>query len=633
MKYCLGGFLTLFFITNLFSNPIIVHSEDFNDCAAVTWQNIAASADNDAADQWSCSASPGTYLINGAGGGADEDWLVSPVINMDEQAGEYLIFEYFNDFDGADIEWFYSTDFSGNYTTADLENATWNTIEIDPYDIGNDTYISNFLPHAAIDISMINGTNVYFALKYSAGGNVADSRYWEIDNIKILADYYGLISNTETCEDLKTSLFNLIDSHNVIEYTSSDFDVWDSQFVTDLRLNDNSTTYIVKDRYSEIPGGAEPYEFTHGLDRDQGGNVTEEGLFYNREHVFPRSWWGGGNTPQVDTQYTDIHILVPADKFVNLQRSNFPMAEVGIPDETFLNSSQLGPSITTGYTETVFEPIDEYKGDFARIFLYMAVRYEDQIDDWETLDSRGDDVLNGDPYLVYEDWYRDLLISWHNADAVSDEEKDRNNAIFSIQGNRNPFVDHPEYVDAIWVDPCVPLGVSLTAFIAKQIEEEVLLEWSTSSETNNAYFEMEHSLDGVDFESLGRVEGKGNSTVLQEYQHLHRSPAFGYNYYRLRQFDFDGTMTVSGIESIYFEKDKSIRFYPNPVNDVLFIENSTSGGILSYAIKNNLGKTINKIESSDPSIEINLEILAEGLYFIEVWSADRFVKILRFVKI
>jgi hypothetical protein len=98
----------------------------------------------------------------------------------------------------------------------------------------------------------------------------------------------------------------------------------------------------------------------------------------------------------------------------------------------------------------VFEPADQFKGDFARNYFYMATCYENQIGGWQTLDPNGDTVLDGSNDKVFEQWYLDLLYNWHVTDPVSQKEIDRNNAVYAVQGNRNPFIDHPEYVYQIW---------------------------------------------------------------------------------------------------------------------------------------------------------------------------------------
>lgn len=615
------------------ANPTIVHLEDFNDCASVSWTNIAAAADNDNSDMWSCNSTNGTFEVNGFGGGSDEDWLVSPAINMDTYGAEFFTFDYLNDFSGADIELFYTVDFTGNYTTADLEAATWTAIPIDLYDINGDSYVFNFLPYAAIDVSTISGPNVYFAFRYTATGNSGGSETWEIDNVRILADYYDAIPSSLSCADLKTAVHNLIDNHKVIEYSSSDFDVWDSHYVTDCRMNDAGTAIILRDRYSDVPTGAEPYEYTHGEDRDPGGTTNSEGVYYNREHVFPTSWWGGGSG-MLDTQFTDVHAIIPVDKYINQERSNFPMGEVASADLTFLNGSLLGDSGSAGYTNTVFEPIDEYKGDIARIFFYMAVRYENLIAGWENLNSRGDDVLDGFAYTVYEDWFRDQLIAWHAADPVSTVEINRNNAIYAIQGNRNPFIDHPNYVNDIWGPACFALPVDLSAFHARAINNGVQLDWQTSSELNNDYFAIQHSTDGRNFQTIVYLNGVGESGTLQQYEFTHEAPAIGANYYRLKQFDFDGKSSLSEIRTVHFDSVKDILVYPNPVSETLFVKYAFAKQATHVSLKDYLGKTIRTIavQSGSAFTSVTVEGLPNGVYILQVLSGDRILFSERFVK-
>ena len=255
--------------------------------------------------------------------------------------------------------------------------------------------------------------------------------------------YYSSIGN-ETCENLKTALHNLIKDHTVVSYNS----LWTHYQTTDDHLNDAGSETIVWDMYSDNPSGSEN-EFTFVT--EQCGTYQSEGDCYNREHTFPRSWWGGSTS---EPQYTDIFAVVPADGWINGVRSNNPYGEVQGGTETQItnNGSKLGSSSTTipGYSGSVFEPIDAYKGDLARGYLYMATRYEDVIATWENSNTESDAVLDGTSYTVFESWMLNLLISWHNNDPVDQKEIDRNEAIYGIQGNRNPFIDHPEYVALIW---------------------------------------------------------------------------------------------------------------------------------------------------------------------------------------
>ena len=257
------------------------------------------------------------------------------------------------------------------------------------------------------------------------------------------SNYYDGIGS-ETCADLKTALYNLIDGHTTVSYNS----LWTHYQTTDDHLNDAGTEVIVWDMYSDNPNGPEN-EFTFVA--EQCGSYTGEGSCYNREHTFPKSWWGGStSTPQ----YTDLFTVLPADGWINGVRNNNPYGEVqsGTESQITNNGSALGSSSITipGYSGSVFEPIDEYKGDLARGYFYMATRYENVIAGWENNNNESDAVMNGTSYPVYEQWMIDMLISWHNSDPVDTKEIERNEAVFGIQGNRNPFIDHPEYVGLIW---------------------------------------------------------------------------------------------------------------------------------------------------------------------------------------
>jgi len=294
----------------------------------------------------------------------------------------------------------------------------------------------------------------------------------------ITTDYYDGIGS-ETCEELKTALHDLIDDHTAVTYSS----LWTYFQTTDNHLNDSGTEVIVWDMYSDNPAGSEN-EFTFVT--EQCGNYQEEGDCYNREHTFPKSWWGGSTS---QPQYTDLYVVVPSDGWVNGLRGNKPYGEVidGTETHTTNNGSKVGTSMVSvpGYSGTVFEPRDEYKGDFARGYFYMATRYEDVIAGWENNNSESSAVLDGSSYLVFEPWVIELLSDWHEVDPVDQKEIDRNEAIFGIQGNRNPFIDHPGYVDAIWgdciVDSCILVYTtaddgpgSLRSAIACAAEDDVI---------------------------------------------------------------------------------------------------------------------------------------------------------------
>lgn len=251
------------------------------------------------------------------------------------------------------------------------------------------------------------------------------------------------ISNGSRCETLKTALHNLIDDHTVIPYTATGtYDV--PNFMCDYDVAADGT---VLDRYTNDSQG-----------NCSGGNLPN-GM--NRDHIVPSSWWGGSNS---SPQYTDLFNLFPSDASANSAKNNYPLGNVGAANYTTSNGTQVGSDSPNCIAANVFEPTTIYKGDFARAFLYMATRYEDVISSWETQNNVGDQALTSNSFMPYEACLMNILLQWHQTDPVSQLEIDRNEAVFSIQGNRNPFVDHPEYVELIWeVGTCfIPLNVCLT---------------------------------------------------------------------------------------------------------------------------------------------------------------------------
>lgn len=166
----------------------------------------------------------------------------------------------------------------------------------------------------------------------------------------------------------------------------------------------------------------------------------------NREHSFPKSWWGGDtNIPP----YIDLNHLYPSEMRANTAKSNYPLGEV---DRSYATKFDNGIS-TVGYAvkgqgggaNYVFEPADEYKGDFARTYFYMATAYQD-------LNWKYTYMTSSNTYPTLNDWSVEMLLRWHREDPVSTKELDRNEAVYLIQNNRNPFIDYPELAEYIWGD-------------------------------------------------------------------------------------------------------------------------------------------------------------------------------------
>jgi endonuclease I len=234
---------------------------------------------------------------------------------------------------------------------------------------------------------------------------------------------YYLAAEGLVGEDLQDALHDIIDDHDAHSYTY----VWTAFYTTDVKPNG-----MVWDIYSDIPGGDPPYEYTLG--EDQGGIGGAEGNGYTREHSWPRSWFGG----EVAPMNSDIYAIYPCDAHVNGNRGNYPYGEVDNATWTSMNGSKVGPCTVDGYTGTVFEPIDAYKGDLARTYFYMVTRYYGEDAAWP-----GSPMTDGANLLP---WAEEMLLEWHENDPVSQKEVARNNAAYLIQDNRNPFIDHPDFV-------------------------------------------------------------------------------------------------------------------------------------------------------------------------------------------
>jgi endonuclease I len=284
---------------------------------------------------------------------------------------------------------------------------------------------------------------------------------------------------------LKTKLHEIVSKKN-ITWHYGDLPAFYNQ--TDLdRYYDHGAgnNTILLDIYSEIPGGPDVYEYTAA---NIIGSASAEGQGWNREHMMPQSTYNS-NYPM----YSDLFYVIPTDARINQLRSNYPYGVAGSPNYyTFTNSSKISKNGTanSGYTGRVYEPINEFKGDIARSLLYFAVRYEGKLSSFNFYNgsSAANDTspLDGTEEKAFENWYVQMLLQWHAQDPVSQREIDRNNAVFAIQKNRNPFIDHPEWVNMIWVqtpDAAAPTAVqNLSASVASAYF--VNLNWSASASTD-----------------------------------------------------------------------------------------------------------------------------------------------------
>lgn len=300
------------------------------------------------------------------------------------------------------------------------------------------------------------------------------------------AGYYNSASGLNG-EALKTALYNIIKNHSVVVYD----DLWDAYEDTDKR-SDN----YVWDMYSNC-------NFT--FVSDQCGGYTNECDCFNREHSFPQSWFNSAS-PMV----SDLFQVYPTDGKVNGYRGNYPYGEVASPTHTTGNGSKVGPCSYPGYSGTVFEPIDEFKGDFARTYFYMATRYENLIAGWYNNSTEADAVLLDNDFPAYETWFLNLLGEWHTNDPVSAKEIARNNAVYTYQHNRNPFIDNPDYVYEIWGVGTPTALPEPSNYPSEFSAHSILLQWddalgSTLPEgylirmSSSGYEAISEPVDGVEY--------------------------------------------------------------------------------------------------------------------------------------
>lgn len=234
----------------------------------------------------------------------------------------------------------------------------------------------------------------------------------------------------KTGETLQQALHDIVQTPISLSYNS----LWGYFHSTDARPD--STVW---DIYSDKDGTQPPYSYLFGVDQcGSSGAGPSEGICYDREHSWPKSWFGG----EVYPMYTDLFIIYPVDSYVNTRRSNYPYGPVADPQWTSLNGSKLGYCSLADYNGKVFEPIDEFKGDLARSYFYFSIRYYHDDESWP-----GSSMTDGSQMKL---WALHMMQKWNSQDPVSQKETDRNNAVYRIQGNRNPFIDHPEYAGMIW---------------------------------------------------------------------------------------------------------------------------------------------------------------------------------------
>jgi len=484
--------------------------------------------------------------------------------------------------------------------------------------------IINYSTATSFTATGLTVSTTYYIFVFSANAECSGEPFYNITSLDgtavttndpsgIPAGYYNAAAGL-SCSPLKTALFNIISAnYSPLTYAQ----VWTAYQTTDLHRNDANTADIIWDMYSDNPAGAEPYTYTYGT--NQCGSYNSESDCYNREHSFPKSWFNDGYP-----MYTDMNHLFPTDGYVNGRRGNQPYGVVNSPTWTSQNGGKLGPNNYPGFTGVAFEPRNEYKGDLARGQLYMVTRYENLVAGWQG-NGNANDILNGTAYPALDSWYLKMLFEWHNTDPVSAKEIARNNAVFALQGNRNPYIDHPEYVYLVWQCTGV-LPVTIIDFTAQKNNESVLLKWYATNETSFKKYEIERSTDGLTFYKIGEVEGRNLANYSFTDNNLPKANTI---FYRLKMIDIDAQFRNSKIVSVRIANNFSNALvYPNPTGEKLVIKPGqplTENSQLTIADLSGRIVMQQRVAAGQSNIELHVNHLPAGRYFIRISNAAELI--------
>jgi endonuclease I len=264
---------------------------------------------------------------------------------------------------------------------------------------------------------------------------VAQLSWAEVNSSQPLKIYYASANGTSD-DALRLALYDVIKDHTQIGY---------KQLGPIMQWSDteNADGVHIVDIYTNCPYTVSgPVSF---------GNASSVGGGMNREHTVPQSWFG-----EAEPMRSDVFHVYPTDCKANNNRSSYLFGECANGSSSSTSkckeTGKLGSSDWSVFSGTVYEVVDEYKGDIARSYFYMATRYANVCASWGG--GAFGSMNNGLGAYTAE-----LMLKWHQQDPVSEKELIRNEVIYgnplynkssSKQGNRNPFIDYPELVDYIW---------------------------------------------------------------------------------------------------------------------------------------------------------------------------------------
>ena len=339
-----------------------------------------------------------------------------------------------------------------------------------------------------------------------------------------LSTYYKAAHNKKAA-DLKTALYGIIHSHTNIGYDG---------LLTAYKTSDRRSDGYLRDWYSNVT------DYVIGGSAEN-ASYKKEGDGYNREHTVPQSWFGSGEMK------SDLVQVVPTDGYVNNRRGNFPFGEN--QGETYSSAnkySKVGTSTVSGFSGQCFEPNDEIKGDIARIYFYVLACYENLHPSWTG--GTASQVFDGKKYPGLKDWAMNMFLRWARQDPVDDVERARNEVVYQIQKNRNPFVDYPSLCEYVWGD-----STTYAFDVTAPHGQDSILIPDDQEDPNNPDPEDPDDPDPEDPENPDSQETHSGLIVFSELtwtatQH----PTYGEGF----------TATANGLTLSYYKNESSV----NPVN-------------------------------------------------------------------
>ena len=358
--------------------------------------------------------------------GASDCKLISPVLNTQGCTHVYLRFEH--------------TTYAANSTSdvdycmvkVSKDGKTWTKVTIPTWPTKRWGFVA-----CEIDLTEYASSTMQVMFEYVSTASYAGT--WEVKNV-VVEGWWPGEPNVPDCpyealegltsKELRESLHEEIKDHTVLTYKQ----IRGDQAEVDVHENGK-----IWDMYSAYEFNLSDY--CHDID-------VIAGECYNREHILPKSWWGYSEANEAnDPMYTDLHHVISTDAVANDTRSNYIYDEVKNATWTNNLGSKLGTSMNW-YNQTAFEPVDEYKGDIARVYFYMLTCYMDQNFAVNAKGKKYFSYTNG--VCEFQPQALALMLKWHRQDPVSEKEVVRNAKVADLQGNVNPFVVEPDLVEYIW---------------------------------------------------------------------------------------------------------------------------------------------------------------------------------------